>query len=171
MAVTRSNYEFVLYGAVVLGAVVAVLAAQSRVRFESGVLWGLSLWGLLHMAGGNVRVGEGILYEVQLVPVVLRYDQLVHFIGFGVATLVCHHLLRVYLRDGVRMPWMLAVLVVMMGTGVGALNEIVEFVAVLTIPETGVGGYGNTLWDLVFNLFGATTAAVYLSVRERRRAE
>ena len=38
------------------------------------------------------------------------------------------------------------------GSGFGALNEVVEFIAVLTIPETNVGGYENTGWDLVANL-------------------
>ncbi len=53
----------------------------------------------------------------------------------------------------------------MMGLGVGGLNEIVEFIAVLTIPETGVGGYDNTLWDMVFNLLGACAAAASLRTR------
>jgi hypothetical protein len=43
--------------------------------------------------------------------------------------------------------------------GFGALNEVIEFIAVLTIPHTNVGGYINTGWDLVFNLLGALTAA------------
>ena len=51
----------------------------------------------------------------------------------------------------------------------GAINEIVEFVAVLTMEETGVGGYDNTMCDLVFNLLGGTAAAV-LIVRRRKRA-
>ena len=48
------------------------------------------------------------------------------------------------------------------GSGFGALNEVVEFIAVLTIPETNVGGYENTGWDLVANLVGATVAAVLI---------
>jgi len=45
---------------------------------------------------GNLRVGGEVLYNLQLIPVVLRYDQFVHAVGFGTATLVCHHLLRPY---------------------------------------------------------------------------
>ena len=44
------------------------------------------------------------------------------------------------------------------GLGFGALNEVVEFAATLLVPETNVGGYRNTGWDLVANLFGATAA-------------
>jgi hypothetical protein len=51
------------------------------------------------------------------------------------------------------------------GMGFGALNEIVEFVATLTIPETNVGGYENTGWDLVFNFFGCVIAAIVIRVR------
>ena len=48
------------------------------------------------------------------------------------------------------------------GLGFGALNEVVEFVATLLIPETNVGGYRNTGWDLVANLIGATIAATLI---------
>jgi len=46
--------------------------------------------------------------------------------------------------------------------GCGALNEVVEFIATLTIPETNVGGYINTGWDLVANTIGAVIAAVMI---------
>jgi hypothetical protein len=50
------------------------------------------------------------------------------------------------------------------GMGLGALNEIVEFIAVLTLPETGVGGYVNTSLDLTANTIGA---AFFLTWRSR----
>ena len=54
------------------------------------------------------------------------------------------------------------------GMGLGALNELVEVVATLLIPETNVGGYMNTGWDLVANFVGATSAVVIIFVRARR---
>jgi hypothetical protein len=45
------------------------------------------------------------------------------------------------------------------------LNEIVEFAATLLVPETNVGGYLNTGWDLVANATGATTAALVIWLR------
>ena len=55
------------------------------------------------------------------------------------------------------------------GMGLGALNELVEFIATLLIPETNVGGYLNTGWDLVANFVGATLAAIIIFVRGTRR--
>ena len=117
------------------------------------------------MAGGNVRVGDDVLYGLQLIPVVLRYDQLVHAFGFGTATLVCHHLLKPYLREGIDRWRTLSILIVLMGSGLGAVNEIIEFAAVKTLPETHVGGYDNTLWDLIFNLIGGVLAVAWLARR------
>jgi uncharacterized membrane protein YjdF len=170
MALRHSNYEFVLYAGVVIAIVLSILAMQSRIRFDRAILWGLSIWGLLHMAGGNLAVGDGVLYEVMLIPLIpshdiLRYDQVVHFFGFGVATLVCHHLLRPYLRTDIGRRGLIAVLIVLMGSGLGAVNEILEFMAVIVVPETGVGGYTNTLLDLVFNLAGAVAAVLWLACR------
>ncbi len=53
------------------------------------------------------------------------------------------------------------------GTGLGALNEIVEFVAVLLFPNTGVGGYSNTILDLISNLIGASLAVVFIHLRRK----
>ncbi len=161
VAIRRRHHEFLLYVAVIVVLAGWILGVQRKVRFGPRILWGLSLWGLLHMCGGLVRVGDGVLYGVQLVPRVLRYDQFVHAFGFGVATLACYHLLRPFLRPDIRRGLMLPMLVVLMGCGLGAINEILEFIAVKTMPQTGVGGYDNTLWDLVFNLIGATTAVAW----------
>jgi hypothetical protein len=55
------------------------------------------------------------------------------------------------------------------GMGLGALNEVIEFAATLLVPETNVGGYFNTGWDLVANTTGATFAAVVIWLRGARR--
>jgi putative membrane protein len=92
----------------------------------------------------------------------------VHTFGFGVATLIAYHLLRPYLREGIDRWGTLSFLIVLMGAGFGALNEIVEFIAVVVMPETGVGGYENTLLDLVFNLIGGILAVGFLALKRRR---
>ena len=121
------------------------------------------------MAGGNIQAGNDVLYGLQLIPIVLRYDQLVHAFGFGTAALVCHHLLKPYLRAGIDHWRTLSILVVLMGSGLGAINEIIEFIAVKALPETHVGGYDNTLWDLIFNRIGGVFAVGWLTARKRRR--
>ncbi len=50
----------------------------------------------------------------------------------------------------------------MIGMGAGALNEVIEFMAVLIFPETGVGGYYNTAGDLTANLIGSLLALIYI---------
>jgi putative membrane protein len=170
IALRNLNFEFVLYVGVILIVGAWVVWKQRSVRFNLPILWGLTIWGLLHMAGGNIRVGDDILYGLQLIPVVLRYDQLVHAFGFGMATLVCHHLLKPYLRDGIDRWRTLSILIVLMGSGLGAINEIIEFIAVKTLPETNVGGYDNTLWDLIFNLIGGLLAVAWLTLRRVRQA-
>jgi Predicted membrane protein (DUF2238) len=165
IAAGRSNHEFLMYAGVIVALFVLILIRQPRTKFPPIILWGLTCWGFAHMAGGNLFVGDAVLYEWQALPGLLRFDQLVHFFGFGTATLVCHHLLSPHLNPNRTRGFGFWCLVVMMGCGVGSLNEIVEFIAVLSIPETGVGGYENTMWDMAFNLLGASTAAAFLAFR------
>lgn len=150
------------YLLVVGSAVVLVLRLDARFALGGGILWSLSCWGLAHMAGGVVPIGEGrTLYNLWVVTGWLRYDQVVHAFGFGTATFVCGTVLRRWLPDG-RLSFGPAVLALLAGMGVGAMNEIVEFGATLVLEHTNVGGYHNTGWDLVFDLLGALMATMWL---------
>jgi uncharacterized membrane protein YjdF len=169
VAFSGRNYEFLLYTVVVILVAAWVLYKQKTAKLSVELLWALSFWGLLHMAGGNIEIDDAghVLYELQLIPAILRYDQLVHAFGFGTATLVCHHILHPFLKPRVRPWWPLAILIVLMGSGMGAMNEIIEFVAEKTLEDTHVGGYDNTMFDLVFNLIGGVLAVVLLSTKRK----
>lgn len=166
MFLWAGNGEFVWYVVTLVLFLALIAATQKAARFPAYILWGLSIWGLAHMAGGGMTVGNDVLYTYVLVPlagngelVLLKYDQIVHFYGFGVATLVLWHVLRRNFPtlNGTKTLYAFAILG---GMGLGALNELIEFTAVLVFPDTNVGGYFNTALDLVFNTLGAITAAI-----------
>jgi hypothetical protein len=170
---TRANYEFVLYVGVITFFLVIFIVANNKVFFPNFVLWGLSLWALLHMLGGSVRINGAVLYNVMIIRLsdnypIFRYDQFVHTVGFGVATLTMFYILKPLLKTETRRWWSLSIVVVSAGLGIGAFNEIVEFAATVLVPETNVGGYANTALDLVFNLVGAVIAMFIVRMREKR---
>ena len=168
------NYEFIVYIATML-ALVALVALSLRVAdYPDAMLWALSLWGLAHMAGGGVPVTGSVLYNLHLVTLVeteqyfiLKYDQAVHAYGFGVTAWVLHHLIT---RHFPETPGTATALVypALGAMGLGAVNEIIEFSAVLMVPDTNVGGYYNTALDLCFNGLGAVVAAVIIALFGRK---
>jgi putative membrane protein len=170
---SRQNYEFLLYVGVILFFLLLILLTNDRVNFPNNVLWGLTAWSFLHMSGGGIYLGGTKLYGLMLVPLVgepyaiFRYDQFVHIVGFGAATLAMYYLLKPLLRQRDHRWTALSIVIVMAGLGVGALNEIIEFLATVLVPETGVGGYENTALDLVADLIGAMLALGYLRLKER----
>jgi uncharacterized membrane protein YjdF len=178
-AFALGNREFLFYIVVMVLLLGVVWLVHRSIALTTATLWALSLWGLLHMAGGLAPVPESwpingdirVLYSLWLVPERLKYDQVVHAYGFGVATWVCWQGMRAAIRhrggDAVPTPG-LVVLAATAGMGLGALNEVVEFAATLLVPETNVGGYLNTGWDLVANAIGATAAAVVIWLRGAR---
>lgn len=166
-----SNSEFLLYIAVMVVLAGLVLLLHRRVQLHIATLWGLSLWGLAHMAGGLWRVSEavGVLYNWRPFAAGPKYDQVVHAYGFGLCTWITWQAIRPALAHPERPPsFGVLSLCALGGMGLGAVNEVVEFVAVLTIPDTNVGGYVNTGWDLVSNAVGAVTAAVAIRLLWRR---
>jgi len=173
------NREFILYLGVLVVLIAAVAWLHARVRLNVFTLWGLSLWGLAHLAGGLVTIPESwpredtpVLYDWWIVPNRLKFDQAVHTYGFAITTWVCWQgLVRAFQRHGVAVRPSLGLLTLCFaaGMGFGALNEVVEFAAVLLVPETNVGGYMNTGWDLVANAAGCLTAVAIIGLASRRR--
>jgi hypothetical protein len=180
VSLVRGNKEFLFYIAVMVILIGVMAVVHRRVGLTMSLLWAFSVWGFLHMAGGLCPLPAGwpyngehaVLYSWWLFPDLLKYDQVVHAYGFGVTTWLCWHGMRQMFREpdgGLLKPGLgVLMLCAAAGMGFGALNEVVEFIAVLTIPNTNVGGYENTGWDLVANLTGTVVAAVCIRLGSRR---
>jgi hypothetical protein len=155
------------YVVIVAGVALAIAAADARVHFSLLVLVGLAVWGFGHLAGGLVPLdgpGDRILYNA----VFLRwghFDNVVHAIGFGTAGIGVWEATRRWLpaEPGHRLGT--ALVVCLLGQGVGAFNEVVEFGASHLLAATNVGGYENTGRDLVANLIGTSFAGWLVSRR------
>lgn len=175
VAISTRNGEFVFYSVVMVILAGVVIVIHRNCQLSQPVLWGLSLWGALHMAGGLVPIPESwpsngpnrVVYSWWLIPDVLKYDQVAHAYGFAITTFVCWSGFSAAVRSLPGSPQLqptfgLLVLCAAASTGFGALNEVIEFAATLLLPHTNVGGYVNTGWDLVSNLVGAILAAGWI---------
>ena len=178
-AFQSGNKEFVIYIAVMVVLFGVVGYVHSKVRLMTATLWALTGWGAAHMAGGLVPVPEGwpingdirVLYSWWIIDGTLKYDHVVHAYGFGVTTWVCWQALGAAFRGrgaAISPSFGLLTLCVVAGMGFGAVNEVIEFTATLLVPETNVGGYVNTGWDLVSNLSGCVVAAVLIRALNRQ---
>jgi uncharacterized membrane protein YjdF len=165
------NYEFMIYIAVILIIGFIVLATLKKSKLDNFALWGLSIWGLLHMAGGGIKINGSSLYSQHLINIVdkggqffiLKMDQVIHFYGFAVAAIIVYQLIQSY-----GLSKKLAIFIAWLGSmGLGALNEVIEFTAFITLANTGVGDIYNTGLDLIFNLFGALAGAFIQSSRSK----
>lgn len=167
------NYEFVFYGAVLLAIIGGVVWMDRRVSLPLPVLYGLALWGLVHLLGGTIPIGarwaepgsSGTLYNLRVAWWLPKYDQVVHALGFATASLAGWRGLVVASGGRIRAGFGGLFAMAMIGMGLGAMNEVIEFTATRIMPETNVGGYDNTGWDLVSNLAGCLLAALWVRMR------
>jgi uncharacterized membrane protein YjdF len=144
---------------VVLG-LCAVPVAMAR--FTRPVQWALACGGVLHLIGGVVP-GRPVFYETWLIGGVLKYDQAAHFAISAIVVVALWEAVGRHVDDaGVRSG-----IVVLMALGLGALNEVFEFLSALRFADAYVGDAANTAWDLVFNTFGAVTAGLWLAISSR----
>lgn len=153
------NTEFLVY----IGLLIAVLALGWYVvrGFDLPIWmpWLVSILGALHVAGGGLIVHGDVLYNLVLIPIpnwtgltIWKFDQLVHPYGALVVALISYALLA----RSTKLDRMLIIgIAFMIANGAGALNEVVEFITKITVPNTDVGGYYNTTLDLFFNMLGA----------------
>lgn len=176
-ALATQNTEFLFYIGIVIVFAVIIALLHRRVHFSQGLLWALGIWGLLHMLGGLVHLPDSwptdgnshVLYSWWIIPGYLKYDNPIHAYGFGVATWICWQSLR-SAAPTLRPSFGILTLCTFAGMGLGALNEIIEFTAVITMPGTNVGGYINTGWDLVANLIGGVIVATFIGYSHKRSA-
>ena len=182
-ATIHQKQEFLVYLAftpVLLGALAGL---HSRIRFSTGLLWSLSVLAVFHMAGGLVEIPSDWpvedrhrLYDWWLIPPdILKYDHLVHVFGNAVATWLCWQVLQRTVASktgwgfhGLRPTWELLFFCVLSGMGIGSVNEILEFLTTRFVRDHGVGGYANTLMDLVANSVGSLVVAFVIWFHGRR---
>jgi len=124
------------------------------------LLWLLSIWAGMHLAGGLLPDPSGtktILYGFWLLDGYLRYDQVVHGFGIAAATAV----LAFAARDSDRpLVWGFVLAQV-----VGLVNETAENTFALVVENSNVGDWVNTAWDIAWHLIGATVAIMWMSRR------
>jgi hypothetical protein len=169
----KRNYEFMIYVGAIIICLTLIAVSFFRITYSYATLMGLTIWSLMHMAGGGFFINGARLYDTILLPLsqtypILRYDQLVHTFGFAAATLTMFDLLRPLLKENLQHFIALSIVVVMAGLGVGAFNEIVEALVAAAIPQSGVGGYVNTALDLIADFIGAILAFAFIKLRYLR---
>ncbi len=169
------NLEFVIYVAVIVAIFAGVFATLRHTQFPVWMLWLLSFWGLMHVAGGAVQTVDGVLFAYKIYPFldlggdfyILKYDQVVHAYLYGLVAIMAFHTLRVPLRI-VGHTFLVALAAAMISLGISGLNEIMEFLIAVTVERNGVGGYENAMIDLIFNLGGAVVGVVGMMVFGRK---
>lgn len=168
------NNEFVIYVAVIVAIFVGVFSTLKATKFPLWMLWLLSIWGLMHVAGGVVQIGDHVLFAHKIYPLldlggdfyILKYDQVVHAYLYGLVALMAYHTLRVPLRVTGH-TFLVTLAAAMISLGISGLNEIMEFLIAVTLEENGVGGYENAMLDLIFNFSGAVVALAILFIIRR----
>ncbi len=163
--IQSANYEFVAYALSIVLVVGLLYGTLHITRFPTYIIAGITVWGLLHMMGGSVQTVDGVLYAYRIFPFfdgggdfyILKMDQVVHAFLYGVVGLMTLHLLREVV--GIKTHTIfIACVAIFAAAGFSIINEIIEFLATVNLPETGVGGYHNTVLDMIFNLTGAALA-------------
>lgn len=167
---TTGAAQTVTYLVTVVLLGVLVVRLDRTTRFSDLVAVGLTGWAVAHLAGGIIGIeGDRVLYNAVLAPR-LRYDNVVHFCGFGVAGVATWEALGARLVRPDPPALAAGIVVWLFGMGIGALNEVVEFAIALNVDDSNVGGYLNTGRDLVANMLGAALSGAVVARRVRSAA-
>lgn len=166
--ILQGNVEFIFYvGMLLVFAGLLTYSYIKGVKYSNTTLWLLAVWGFLHLLGGVEISQNKVIYDIILFDLVgepyniFKYDQLIHAYGFGSATFFAYDLLKTNLANEFSKKSIIFI-ILFVSMGLGALNELIEFVATINIETVNVGGYVNTSLDLVFNLLGASLASIII---------
>lgn len=159
-----SNFEFLYYTILMVVLIYLVIIINKRLHLAFFILFNQSLLGFVHLLGGNYYIGSTRLYDYFLVSGLLSYDNIVHTYGTFIATLTLYSLIANFIDERVRQRFAIfAFGLVLMGLGMGTINELAEFFAVVFLDAAEqVGGYYNNSLDLLFNTLGSILACVII---------
>jgi hypothetical protein len=154
-----------VFSVLVIGAAIVWLR---RAVVPDLLAMALAIAAILQLAGGLINVGQNVLYNASVGPYskalgthLLQYDHVAHaYVSFVIA-FACWVMLAAPHAAAHRRE--LVILAVGAGLGLGALNEMVEFLATLAHHGAHVGGYWNMGWDLVCNFIGAGAAGLVIA--------
>ena len=148
-----------------------IVLYYKKLHLAPVILGGLSIVGFMHLAGGTVDVYGTRLYGFWLIEGILKYDNVIHLVSIFVATFVAYSIVSPHLDLRVKHhPLLFSLLLVLIALGIGAINEIFEFGAVVFLDaQEAVGDYFNNALDLVFNLIGAIIACFFIYPYHRKR--
>lgn len=159
----NGNSEFLLYSSTLIVLWSIIMITDKKMDYPISTLVMFIGWLMLHMWGGTIPVGDGNLYKAMLFDIVgdpyhiLKYDQLIHFYCYIVMARLIYVPISHIAKENAPKA-IVGLIVILAASGIGAVNEIIEFAAVVQGgPETAeaVGGYTNTALDICFNFVGA----------------
>lgn len=169
------NYEFLFYSPFLILFWSFIMKTEKRLNYPVSTLSLLTFWLALHLLGGTVTVGATRLYDLILIPLVgepyciLRFDQAIHFLCYIVMTRFVFVPVNAVLRREASTA-LVAIITILTGCGIGAVNEVIEFAAVVLFDVGDrVGGYTNTALDITANLAGAVAAWFTLLPEVKKR--
>lgn len=165
-AFITGNIEFVFYSTIILVLVYFVAKYRHKFNMSTGAIIAIVAFLVLHILGGNVNIGSVRLYDYWIIPFWLKYDNFVHFVGGFLAAIISYNLLMPSLSQRkLEDKFFIGLAVVLMASGLGAFNELIELVAVLYFNAAErVGDYLNNAFDLFFNFLGSVFALVYIFI-------
>ena len=154
----------------------AAIVWLRRAALPGPLAAGLAIAAIATLAGGLINVGQNVLFNASVGPYskmagthLLQYDHLTHAYVSFVVVFACWVMLAAP-HAGADNRRELVLLAAVAALGLGALNEMVEFLTTLAHHGAHVGGYWNTGWDLVCNFIGAGAAGLIIAISQAREA-
>ncbi|MCK4997062.1 DUF2238 domain-containing protein [Candidatus Pacearchaeota archaeon] len=162
--ITKGNFEFLGYCTVIIILFAIIIKTDKVYNYPIASVWLISIWVVIHSLGGSVYIAGTRAFDIVLINIlgdpffILKYDQFAHTFAFFTITIFCYYVLKKYIKKGKA----LFITTVLMATGIGATYEIIEFAMVIFFDAgEAVGGYYNTVLDLVFNFTGSILSVIF----------
>lgn len=166
------NFEFLFYIGAILIFTIFIHILDNKYTFLPLGTYGYYLWLLMHMFGGSLRFNGKVLYNHMLIDLIgspyniLKYDQFVHVYCYIVFTIMLYSILSKIIK---KQDIVFFVILILVSSSIGAINEIIEFATVVLFPNTNVGGYTNTCLGLVCNFIGAFIASFFIMLKKKKK--
>jgi len=118
LAYLTKNYEFVYYTIVISSLLAIIVLHYKQLHLKVAILWGLSILGLMHLAGGTINIYGIRLYDFWFIESLLKYDNIIHAASLFVATFVAYNIISPHLDLKIKHhPTLFSLLLILIALG------------------------------------------------------
>ena len=179
IGLTSSMFNIIFYLSGFIVFIFLIFFIRKKIDFSQSTLFWILILSFFMTINFFVNPFGKNIYDIWIIKSLIRYDNLMHFLGGGVVALFMFDIVESFFKKSLFNKSLLQKIfkktkthetiiffgiIILASLGIGALFEIIELIDFVLLGNN-VGSYLNNAVDLVFDLLGSIIFVIFRIIK------